>query len=194
VALAGIPVRLYDHGVEGKTIIFEPTDFLIHRDPFGEVVVSEVDLTNPMDEATIEKYLEPEGVILIIDAENHSRTYQRCLDSTTEEATTHTDMVLAANIAWATCARENGWPDIADPGPTTAGAVPSVELPSEMTLEELNLLLESCVPLDTSTDPPTLPYITVGPSDGTVEGASHRESLLDRLNEAQSEAWEEWHS
>jgi hypothetical protein len=112
--------------------------------------------------------------------------------------------VLKVSAAWARCARDNGWPDIADPA-ERAGSLPEVVIPVTIASGQLDALLTACPPFDaaafraaqkawaegdTSSPAPAFPNLTVSPSDGSAAGEAARVQLLEQINQAQAEAIE----
>jgi hypothetical protein len=61
---------------------------------------------------------------------------------------------VEAGVEWATCVRDNGYPDVADPIAPTLATIdyeaPEVVLPESMTDAELRALLEVCPAFDTA--------------------------------------------
>jgi len=114
-----------------------------------------------------------------------------CTAEPAPEATTATldaqaSAVLAESASWAACARDHGWPDIADPDPA-AGALAEVVLPATITADELRQLLADCPPFNPDTD--EFPYLTIGAASADTGGEAARTELLDLLNRLQSEAF-----
>lgn len=94
--------------------------------------------------------------------------------------------VLAESNSWAACARQHGWPDIADADPA-AGALAEIVIPATITADELRQLVADCPPFNPATN--EFPYLTIGPASDATGGEAARTELLDLLNQLQSETF-----
>jgi hypothetical protein len=94
---------------------------------------------------------------LIVGATDHTETFRACVEESgyTEpvfqadpaEEIKEKQAILSVTVAWAKCARENGYPDLADPLPAVADqwvTTPTAVLPAETTPEDLAGLLAEC--------------------------------------------------
>jgi hypothetical protein len=99
----------------------------------------------------------PDGIGLVIGTTDHSEVFRACHDEsgfltpiywTVELWRDFQARQLADGIEWAACARDHGYPSIADPEPPdpTAMETADVFLPRSITPEELRALLDVCPP------------------------------------------------
>lgn len=113
-------------------------------------------------------------------------------DETTEAESRDDDTIAQigdASVGFAQCARDNGWPDVADPATDTA--LPEVVLPLAITTEQIDDLMAACPPIDHSGSQPVFAAITIADSDGSADAENARVELLDYLNQAMSRAYAE---
>jgi hypothetical protein len=103
---------------------------------------------------------------LFYDGVDRSADYNRCLDESgydedavmaylidLETQSQNNTRQMRANNQWADCARDNGFPNIADTSLDVLGAfigTGAVELPVSMTTEQLKQLLQACPLVDWS--------------------------------------------
>ncbi|MCL1898243.1 MAG: hypothetical protein FWG16_05420 [Micrococcales bacterium] len=115
-----------------------------------------------MDPNTLEVYLsvgqeEESPLVLMVDGKDRSEEYGRCFEESGYFAPQSAwDPALELQVKtheaevtnkWAKCARENGYPNIADSGPPVADGFETkieVVIPLSMTVEELRALLKVC--------------------------------------------------
>jgi hypothetical protein len=101
---------------------------------------------------------EPRPFLFIGDAD-HSPALANCLRQTGYSGPVYPDETTAelqrrqrlaeVGADWADCARQNGYPQVDDPGPASAdGPEPAVILPGEITESELAILLAACPAVD----------------------------------------------
>jgi hypothetical protein len=100
---------------------------------------------------------------LVIDAVDYSADYERCYVDTgytplelvpeidpAEELKAKQAEAEVSN-EWAACARQNGWPDVADADPPVADGYetyPTVVVPGSITVDQLDALLDVCPVFD----------------------------------------------
>lgn len=184
LATKSIPVTVHQISETEQELLFDPVSYAIYRLPNGKIIRTYAPDTEPLPESAIERHMSVEGPVLILDGEDRSYDYRTCLvASQVVEVDKETQRSIDASTKWARCARENGWPDIKDPGKPKTNQIPQAIIPSTMTINELEKLLTDCPPLDKTVDPPARPYITVSSSDGTDAGEAARSALLVRINE-----------
>jgi hypothetical protein len=98
---------------------------------------------------------------LVIDEQDHTAPWLACLTETgyTEpgyeadpaDELARKQFAVEAGVRWATCARENGYPTVADPDQPVADnntTTPTVALPTTITEEQLRGLLAACPNFD----------------------------------------------
>lgn len=197
LAANNIPASLHDLGDQGKQIIFDPHHYVINRDPTGHVVVSYTTNTAPLDPAEEARSLQPAGSLLIIDGKDYTNAYRACLAQTAttpQPIPAPTRQVTDATTAWAACAQQHGWPDIATLAPTQPGALPEAVIPTTITPQQFSRLLSDCPPLDTTGAQPVFPTITIAASDGTQTDENKRATLQTQLNQAMTKALQQYES
>jgi hypothetical protein len=172
LAQANVPALLYDDDRFGATVVWEATEWVANRDQSGRESVTyqpEATRLSAEEEAFFLGAAEgmTDGPLLIIDGQDYSQAYSRCLgqtsyvhpsSSTSLSQPTVTSSaggsppaydpaktVLEQTNRWAACARANGWPDISDASyPVPAGQLPLVEIPATITAEQLQQLMVVC--------------------------------------------------
>ncbi|MDR0284190.1 MAG: hypothetical protein LBI33_04775 [Propionibacteriaceae bacterium] len=102
------------------------------------------------------------GPTLLVDGADRSEPWAKCLATTGYSSLNILNSVppppidpaelaleVESNNQWAACARDNGWPEVADsPMPTEVGVEPQIILPDRMTEDQLRLLLAACPNFD----------------------------------------------
>ncbi|MCL1897473.1 MAG: hypothetical protein FWG16_01425 [Micrococcales bacterium] len=160
-----------------------------------------------------------ESPFLFVGVTDHSQALIQCLDQTGYTRPEYQwDPVgemeqkpaqAKASAKWAMCARENGFPGIKDPDPPKADdwlTFPSVELPSDITVEMLRALLETCPILtsedceaeealakamkDPDTDWERPEHLSFPPLIEIPDNAGHREALQEVLDQAENACWD----
>jgi hypothetical protein len=104
---------------------------------------------------------EPARPWLIIGADDLSDAWRTCAAATGYAEPTWSEdpgeemrskeRTAQAGVAWAECARLNGYPATKDPAPPVAddwATTPTVALPADITLEQFDALLDACPPYD----------------------------------------------
>jgi hypothetical protein len=143
---------------------------IVFRD--GSVDAAMVESNGGTDEEALREFANGEGYGLLVDGVDRSEDYIRCRDESgyfepvldevalREERDRFNQLSVDATYPFAVCARENGYPDVADPAvivdPTLEMAdplgmgemVPGVELPLTMSEDDLRALLAACRPYD----------------------------------------------
>ena len=131
-----------------------PVDY----DHWMEVWDTMAEAYQAIDDAEANQTWHPQ---LFIGGQDHSEALATCLDQTGYQHPTyqvdpaeqlkHLQESAQASATWATCARENGYPNIKDPDPPTLGDDdynPQVLLPFDMQVAELETLLTACPNFD----------------------------------------------
>jgi hypothetical protein len=106
--------------------------------------------------------------------------------------------VIEASIQWARCAREHGFEDLADPAPPVADnyeTYPTVVLPADTTVEEVETVVAACQSLNQraekalrdGADPAGVRFSvpSVGFADDAAEGGTvsvERQALIEARN------------
>ena len=98
---------------------------------------------------------------LIIGEVDHTEAFSKCLkesgytdpvyESDPDEEKKQKELVLEATTEWIKCARDNGFPDLADPAPAKADdwqTYPTAILPGTITEAELRTLVDKCPNFD----------------------------------------------
>jgi hypothetical protein len=107
--------------------------------------------------------IQKENFYLIVDQTDHTEAFVECLDQTGYTEPTSGDfsaeaielpskqMMFASAERWIKCARQNGYPNLADPTPAKADnyqTFPEAILPGDMLPAELRTLLAACPNFD----------------------------------------------
>ena len=161
---AGISVTMSVNDQGRLTLVdFGDAGWILERSEYKAGVGGTRDMgTDPEFVKMAEAFLIQGGTGLIIDGVDHSEAFARCLDKSGyvhPESSSLTGSIDAAEAAkqvqannqWTACARENGWPRIADsrmPTDLTWSQWPTVVLPDSITEEQLRQLLKDCPPAD----------------------------------------------
>ncbi|MDR1078962.1 MAG: hypothetical protein LBL55_09955 [Propionibacteriaceae bacterium] len=216
-----VPASLRDFELEGSLVVWEPTASVVARDQNGQELIYSVPGTEPLAPEVVETALqggwalEDETlVVLVIDQVDYSTAYATCLDasgyhqpaavSDPEAETGQSEAIRQESNRWADCARQNGWPDVADAGPVGLSGLSEVVIPSRIDEAGLRALLTACPPYDaagyavaaeawaqgdTDYPAPAFPYLTIAEPDPVKGDWEARNQLLDLLNQLQSEAY-----
>ncbi len=163
-----------------------------------------------VDELTAEHSTEPRFYVNGVD---YSDLYQKCLASSGyDPAWGHDDETavdpawvrrrVEADNRWAACARDQGWPQVADVAAPADGSLPpEVLLPFSITEDQLRQLVADCPTFDpalfeagaafgdASADLPEIGFDTTGADEFDSAAADKLGRLLDILNAAQSDYW-----
>ncbi|MDR1799531.1 MAG: hypothetical protein LBR19_06590 [Bifidobacteriaceae bacterium] len=143
---------------------------------------------------------------LVIDGVDYSEIYTECRASSgyietweqpgdpAEELVAKAETAAVSND-WARCARDNGWPEVADATAPVADGYetsPTVLLPITMTEDQLTALLEVC-PLvaDPVTGKKPSVYFDYDPMTTTYDQDERIWALTDILYAAQQADWEQ---
>ncbi|MDR0625792.1 MAG: hypothetical protein LBG11_00805 [Bifidobacteriaceae bacterium] len=134
---------------------------------------------------------------LIIGEVDHSEAFSKCLkesgytepvyENDPDEEKKQKELVLEATTNWIKCARDNGFPDLADPAPAKADdwqTNPTAILPGTITEAELRTLLEQCPNFDRETNEAMFEeMIKLGPDASDEEMSKLYEKYADEATD-----------
>jgi hypothetical protein len=183
----------------GRAIVRGPNGYAVDRVFNGSNAAEHTEA----ETAFLEQEREEWGVML--DGVDYSAPYAQCLRSSDYvepgaaadpgQELRDKQKIAEASNEWAACARNNGWPDLADAQPGNAdgyATVPTVLLPATITVQELEALLEHCPAAVPDGDPdqwsPSIDFDADTPEpesgdggDTTEDGSEHLQQLRDVL-------------
>jgi hypothetical protein len=155
-----VPAELNDFAGRQKSVELKGEWWVSWRDGIGlEVMGDPVGVMLPEWTVRAMDGVDPtDGAArLVIDGLDYSAAYAECLEMSQYDPPGYwadpgqelieKQAVAVASNAWAACARDHGYPDIADAGPVVADGsltFPEVVIPVRMSVDELRLLLKSC--------------------------------------------------
>jgi len=213
---AGISVRLQPNAQgELAVVSFMENDSFMYHNAYGGGWSGDIDLSDPAaQEFMSSTSREP---ALILNGVDRSEVYSQCIDRTGYEENAangeiakdaeQLQLQVTANNVWAGCARENGFPDVADsvmPNSLTDDDWPAIVLPATITEDQIRQLTAVC-PLVGAQQPPEptdlsggylpvpnvsfdLPFLTNHdpawtPGDDELAQIEHAQKLYDVLYE-----------
>ena len=152
---AGIEVELKANSQGSWTIVTFKGNHLVqfkYPDGYGGAGMS-LPTDDPNSNITLDMHQHPDP-FLTIDGVDHSQDFIRCVTTTGYNdnqaegpATSNPEQIqqaVAVANTWAACARDNGWPDIADIAVPDSIDDVAVHLPSSITEDQLRQLLDAC--------------------------------------------------
>jgi hypothetical protein len=162
---AGLPVELTTNGTGELALVnFSGDHSILSRGADGSGMamggsgVPEADFQRQTEEFFADTTGEP---ALIVDGVDHSEAYARCLEEsgyneqeawgTPQIDPRQIELQVKANNQWAACARDNGFPNVADtsmPEQLDGSQWPMVLLPTSITEEQVRTLVEACPNFD----------------------------------------------
>jgi hypothetical protein len=177
---AGVPVTLQPDGSGRLTqITYDDMKWWVSASQSDEVSVALAhDNLSPEQESLLKQTQDRDDLNLVIDGTDHSSEYLACAGPSTYEALMNPEQLggvdpdierrqVEANLQWASCARDHGFPDVQDP-PSVRDA--AVKIPITMEPAQLRALLVDCPNFNPDSQARLDEWVASQPPEGSTDG------------------------